>query len=244
MAEETNNFDEQMHASAVQFLIYEDDREAAIALLSCTLDLEQINTNFGINIYTAILRGSRSIYEKIRDKEHPITKSILAAFNAVFPTDSEVDYLTAKANLIDVTPDWKTQMLEIALGKEAHNQGIEIKDRATISWNNLRFRSETEKRIAQALDKAGVLFLPNCLARLNTPEGRKNKEPDFVICKDGKWGILEIDGPFHTPATAAEEHERDRYFRDYGIKVERYKADKCYQQPDKVVTEFLNLLKK
>lgn len=77
-----------------------------------------------------------------------------------------------------------------------HNQAVEAVS-ARI-WNNLRFRSESEVRIAQALDRAGVLFLPNCKARLGSPEGRRNRESDFMICYEGKWGILEMDGePFH-----------------------------------------------
>jgi hypothetical protein len=67
-------------------------------------------------------------------------------------------------------------MLEIAQGKEVHNQGIDINNRVTIMWKNLRFRSESEKKIAEALDRANVLFLPNCLARMNTPEGRTRNQ--------------------------------------------------------------------
>src|SRR5260221_13242884 len=104
----------------------------------------------------------------------------------VMPWDCVVKYILVRANFVDIEPGWKAQMLEIALGKEVHNQGITINNRAMMIWQNLRFRSESEKKIAEALDRAGVLFLPNCLARLTTPDGRKNKEPDFVICSQGR----------------------------------------------------------
>jgi hypothetical protein len=162
------------------------------------------------------------------------------------PWDCAIQNILIKANLIDIEPDWKAQMLDIALGKQVHNQGIEIKNRATMIWQNLRFRSESEKRIAEALDRAGVLFLPNCLARLTTPEGRKNKEPDFVICHQGRWGILEVDGePFHPPSRTVEDHKRDRDFYAYGIQIVlHFDAAECYQQPDRVVKQFLALLTK
>lgn len=182
----------------------------------------------------------------IHDENHPTNQAILKALNAVLPWGTGVKYVLIKSNLIEVGPDWKAQMLDIALGKEVHNQGIEIKNRATMIWQNLRFRSESEKRIAEALDRAGVLFLPNCLARLTTAEGRKNKEPDFVICHQGRWGILEVDGePFHPPSRTTDDHKRDRDFYGHGIRlVQHFDAAECYQQPDRVVKQFLALLTK
>ncbi len=121
------------------------------------------------------------------------------------------------------------------------NQGVN----APYTWNNLNFRSKTEIKIAEALDQTGVLFLPNCKARLNTPEGRRNLEADFLVCYEGKWGILEVDGPHHTSLRRVEEQERERLFRHYRILIiERFDAERCYNQPDRIVQEFLQLLKK
>ena len=87
----------------------------------------------------------------------------------------------------------------IDVDNTSNNQGIQFYSNSTIhTWENLRFRSKTEIKIAEALDRTGVLFVPNSLARLTTPKGRENKEADFLICYNGKWGVLEVDGPFHT----------------------------------------------
>ncbi len=240
------SFDERIHASAVQFLIQENEKDAAIALLACTFELSFRDERFGDTIYSALLRGPRWVYDIIRDENHSTTKTMAKALNAVMPWDSSVENIFIRASFVDVEPDWKGQMLDIALGKEVYNQGITIQNRATMIWQNLRFRSESEKRIAEALDRAGVLFIPNCLARLTTAEGRKNKEPDFVICSQGRWGILEVDGePYHPPSRTVDDHKRDRDFRANGIKVvEHYDARECYQQPDRVVKQFLELLGK
>src|SRR5260221_503562 len=106
--------------------------------------------------------------------------------------------------------------------------------------------SASSFKIAEALDKANVLFLPNCKARLGIPSSRENREADFLICTDGKWGILEVDGePFHPPSRTVYDHERDRLFRSHGIRVvEHYDATKCYNEPDTVVQEFLQMLNK
>jgi very-short-patch-repair endonuclease len=98
--------------------------------------------------------------------------------------------------------------------------------------------------VAQALDRAGVLFLPNCRARLNLNDKRTNREADFLVCHHGKWGILEVDGePFHPPSRTVQDHERDRLFQKHGIKtIEHYDATRCYNAPSDVVAEFLQLL--
>ncbi len=51
-----------------------------------------------------------------------------------------------------------------------------------IEWQNLYFSSVSEVKIAQALDRVGVLFFPNCRGRLTTIQGRQNRECDFLIC--------------------------------------------------------------
>jgi hypothetical protein len=111
------------------------------------------------------------------------------------------------------------------------------------TWNNLCFRSETEIRIARAFDKVqGVLFLPNAQARLGHPRGRENREPDFLVCYRGKWGILEVDGQKYHPS-AAKDHARDRLFKLHGISVvEHFDATDCYENPEHVVKQFLYLL--
>lgn len=124
---------------------------------------------------------------------------------------------------------------------DVHNQGV---GRRRISeWEGLRFRSESEVRIAKVLDQGGVLFFPNCRGRLNVGKRRDNREADFLVCHEGRWGILEVDGePYHP--SAAEDHERDRLFRAYGIHVERYTSERCFETPHVVVEEFLELLRR
>ncbi|MEH2430715.1 MAG: pentapeptide repeat-containing protein [Nostoc sp.] len=131
-------------------------------------------------------------------------------------------------------------------GKVVNNQGIPFNPTWRIyHWEGLRFRSKNEIEIAKALDEAGVLFLPLCLARLNTPTGRRNLEPDFLVCHHGKWGLMEVDGPYHTPLTRVDEQERERFFQHHGIRViQRFDAKSCEDKPHEVVREFLQLIEK
>ena len=120
----------------------------------------------------------------------------------------------------------------------ASNQGIN----GRYKWNNFYFRSKTEIKIAEALDRTGVLFYPNSKARLNKADLRVNKESDFLVFHSGKFGILEVDGRnYHQ--IAADDHERDRLFKRHGIRViERFDATRCWNEPEQVVQEFLEIL--
>jgi hypothetical protein len=235
---------DQLLASAARFLIDGQEEDAASVLLSCSLRVSWGWHTVGKYALDIKLTGPRATYEILCNEDHPITQAILNALCAVFPEDAYIEHFTPCAELVGIDPDWRAELLEIARGKGVHNQAVEAAP-ARI-WNNLRFRSESEVRIAQALDRAGVLFLPNCKARLGSPKGRRNREADFLVCYEGKWGILEVDGePFHPPSRTAEDHERDRLFHDHGILVvQHFDASECFENPDGIVGRFLGILKK
>jgi len=145
--------------------------------------------------------------------------------------------------LINPDPDWREQAARVAGGKIIVNQAPNLPGGQILIWNNLRFRSEPERRVAAALDATRVLFFPNCVGRLNADDRRVNREPDFLVCEHGKWGILEIDGNAYHPS-AARDHERDRLFRAYGIRVvERFTATECVSDAPTVVQRFLRVLR-
>jgi hypothetical protein len=123
--------------------------------------------------------------------------------------------------------------------ENGNHQGIEFnREECLYHWNNLRFRCEEQVKIAEALDRANIFFFPNSQARLTTPEGRQNQEPDFLIFHQGKLGILQI-----CHADTEKDEERDRDFASAGICTIYYcEAHRCSQEADRVVQEFLELL--
>jgi very-short-patch-repair endonuclease len=68
-----------------------------------------------------------------------------------------------------------------------------------------------------------------------------NLEPDYLVCCEGRWGILEVDGPWHP--RAAVDSARDREFRRGGLVVERFEAEECWRDPDDVVAQFFRVLR-
>lgn len=111
----------------------------------------------------------------------------------------------------------------------------------SIAWHGLTLRSHSEVKIAKALDHKGVMFLADPKIRLDTESHRQTREVDFLIQYQGKWGILEVDGPHHQHSTEADQW-RDARFAERGLLVLRFPADQCYRQPDTVVETFLESL--
>jgi hypothetical protein len=181
-------------------------------------NLNKINLS-GADLSGAKLDGTILAYQKVSEE-----------------LQREKQELTEQVQLLQAQLD-KQKLAEDL--RQASNQGIN----APYQWNGFYFRSRTEIRIAEALDRAGVLFYPNSKARLNKAEARVNRESDFLVFQAGKFGILEVDGrEWHQ--TAADDHERDRLFKRHGIRViERFDAARCWNEPDEVVQEFLEILR-
>ncbi|MCA0458639.1 MAG: DUF559 domain-containing protein [Chloroflexi bacterium] len=110
-----------------------------------------------------------------------------------------------------------------------------------IAWHGMTLRSHSEVKIAKALDRKGILFLADPKIRLDTENHRQTREVDFLIQHNGRWGILEVDGPHHQHSAAADQW-RDSRFSQHGLVVVRFPADLCYRQPDTVVETFLQKL--
>ena len=75
MEETEISYDERMHASAIHFLISEKEQEAALLLLSCTVDLEVQHSNWSGDGYALYLRGPIQVYEVLKNEEHQLQKA-------------------------------------------------------------------------------------------------------------------------------------------------------------------------
>jgi hypothetical protein len=109
----------------------------------------------------------------------------------------------------------------------------------SLEWKGMIFRSKSEVRIAKTLDHRRIFFIPPTRVRVGKTE-RQNRELDFVICHKGKWGVLEVDGPYHD---AKFDAQRDQVLRAHGIvNIQRFPSERCYQEPHTVIDEFLRKL--
>lgn len=83
-----------------------------------------------------------------------------------------------------------------------------------------------------------MLFFPKVTARLTTPDGKQNQDSHFLICYQGKLGILVVD-----VEDAALEAATDGILQSQGIRhIQHYDVTECTAEPHGVVLEFLQLL--
>jgi very-short-patch-repair endonuclease len=121
----------------------------------------------------------------------------------------------------------------------------------TKEWGGLYLRSEAEVRIAEAPDKAEILFFANARGRVGLQEtiisngqltGRV--EADFLVFSQGKCVVLEVDGAHHAEGEQVIwDYARDRVLLRSGVPTVRFTAKDCMERPDEVVAELLSILR-
>ena len=234
-------------ASMARFLIEGDERDEARLLLACTVEseartyYEQYSTDKALVL---TFHGPRKVYDLLLDVSSNLFNAFKHAAEAMMP--SGFDFVQVQGRAAVVVPnsaDWRNELLAILDGRDVDNQAIGFK--ATRTYEGLRFRSESEVRVAQALDRMGVMYVPNCRSRIGSRHRRRSIEADFLVMVDGKWGVLEVDGEQWHVGHAARDHERDRPFHFHGAKiVQRFDAGECFENAGAVVEKFLALLRR
>jgi hypothetical protein len=186
---------------------------------------------------------NKDIDKEIRDSLWFILKGNIQWFEDEF-------YIELVTKLMDIEPDWRKTIKYLIANSKDLNQGLITekafakKDKEPIVYNEIKFASNAEIRIAQELESQKVLFFPLPLAvRRETGDNYKDhREVDFLICLNGTWGILEVS--YH-PDRYERDAEKDAWFKKSGILcIEHRSAERCYNQPKTVVAEFLNILSK
>lgn len=117
-------------------------------------------------------------------------------------------------------------------------------------WGGMYFRSETEIKIAEQLDKKGVLFFANVqglASKKGSPVSAKGQfngrlELDFLVFYKGKLITLEVDGEHHQEkGQTRRDYIRDRILLREGIPTARFTASECYTHTEAVINEFLSM---
>jgi hypothetical protein len=234
-----------------RFLVDSDQPDAVRLLRLCSVEASEETDEWNNTVLRLVFVGPRRAYNVLRNNndsgaEWDLYKAIRTAVNAVLPKPFDCAEIDARIRLVDPPAGrWQDTTADLLAGGPVDNQAVGF-DQTQRSYEGLGFRSESEVRIAQALDRMRAMYLPNCRGRVGShPEARHSIEADFIVFLNGKWGVLEVDGePFHAPERSAHEHDRDRTFKRHGAAVvERFDAKRCYNEPDRVVAEFLTLLK-
>jgi Pentapeptide repeats (8 copies) len=154
----------------------------------------------------------------------------------------ETDLCQANLNKLVKSDEAITLDKKVIQDEAEHQQKIQYHSEDIILWNGLHFRSPAQVKIAEALDRTGILFIPNSQMRLTTPEGRQNQQANFLIFHQGKLGILEV-GDETSPQDNLPDEIRTISLIASGIYIcKQYSFAQCNEQPDEVVQEFLDIL--
>lgn len=116
-----------------------------------------------------------------------------------------------------------------------------------VEWGGLYLRSEAERRIAEALDQARVLFFANARGRVNLKDSIVSDEQltgrvevDFLIVHRGHCLVLEVDGSHHADeAQTIRDYAKDRVLLKSGVPTVRFTAQDCLTRPAQVVAEVM-----
>ncbi|WP_391558940.1 hypothetical protein [Robertmurraya sp.] len=131
---------------------------------------------------------------------------------------------------------WRDEVLKQLIGQGLNNQAsFPSSNQPFVEHEGIRFRSLSEKNLAPHFQASGVLFFPLPLAVC----GNQRKEPDYLVCKYGRWAILEVVSDHFHPSV---EREADRtiWFQNHHVSVRQYPAERCWRDPHNVVHDFLN----
>ncbi|WP_226573884.1 hypothetical protein [Microseira wollei] len=250
-----SEFLEKLHRTWVQALIEGGWNDCAAIIVDAELSFEEswdeyLNRPYisGLSIYLPL--SFHLIVTRDEDMQKVIKQyffSIAQGYVWDDMTDFPVNY---RVNLLEVEENWqKTIKFLIAKSKDL-NQALVTekvfarKGKEPIVYNEMKFASQSEIRIAQELEACGVLFFPLPLAVRHETGNiyEDHREVDFLVCLDGTFGILEIS--FHQNRYE-QDKQKDAWFKKSGILcIEHYPADNCYNQPQAVVNEFISILSK
>ena len=154
-----------------------------------------------------------------------------------------------RMRILDIEDGWREKIKEQIVNAKDTNQAVITgkvftrEKKQVLEYNEIKFASQSEIRIAQELERRKTLFFPLPLA-VGNDTGilyKDHREVDFLVCSEGTWGILEV--AFH-PDRYEQDAEKDNWFKRSGILcIQHYTAERCYSQSSTVVEEFLSILK-
>lgn len=156
------------------------------------------------------------------DERQDIAKTIAIAANPFMPDQHAVGFRMYPDT---VTGDgWREDAKAWLAGGGITNQGRVRSDNvASRQEDGLLFRSASEIRLYRALKSLGVTFAPLPVF-LRGGANYARLEPDFVLLKDGRVMVVEVDGDTYHRETPVEAHRRLQPMDQEGAKIERVAA--------------------
>lgn len=257
--ESREEFLESIKRAAVEYLILEGDVAIAAMLVDATLETEDPEKFAAPDLYVGIpvayareFMVDLAVDPTSETLERALARQAIARVCKHQFTDWEgLTYrpeIQFRIKLSQPNPDWEAQTRALLTQGGGTNQGAiselvkQRRGEQMLTYHELKFASASEIRIAQELERRGVLFFPLAVGVVSeTGVGYKDRrEVDFLVCQDGAFGVLEVS--YH-PNRYEQDSEKNAWIKRHGVLcVEHYSAERCYNQSSDVVNEFLAVL--
>jgi hypothetical protein len=249
-----DEFDSAVHRTLVEYLIRTRQPDIAAVILDGEVELSFGENDFGsrfVERYSIDVPAEQ--FALVGDNDR-VKKALSDALRKVaggqycwagrvsIPDDFPIVF---RIKLLPSEEGWQVVARSLITNPKGANQAL-VSDiasdgRPLHKWNELRYASASEVRIAQELERRKVLFFPLAVAvRAETGKNwQDHREVDFLVYENGVWGILEV--AYH-PNRYEQDSEKDLWFKRSGVLcVQHFTAERCYNEP-KVVSEFLAVL--
>ena len=242
---------DRIHRTWIEFLLAANMREVAALVADANLRVLYDNWSaYGIGVdlspsSTLYLADSSKYKQTLESTLQLVSRGHLSDQNGNTIDELKIEF---RIRLIDAEENWREVVKELVANAKDPNQGTITEkvfartNKRPFVYNEMKFASQSEIRIAQEFERRQVLFFPLPLAvRAETGNlFEDHREVDFLVCQDGVWGTLEV--AYH-PDRYEQDKQKDLWFKRSGILcVEHYTAERCYQESSAVVSEFLSIL--
>jgi hypothetical protein len=248
-----NAFEEKLHRTWVQLLT--DNNYSEIAAIALETEVSVSYCGYDPEFIAFDIPTSSYVYVKNNDQIKKLMERAMLTVSQghIYDNNGEtVDELPFRyrVKLIEVEEGWQNIIKNLIVNAQDPNQALisekvrARKNKQIYMYNEMKFASHSEIRIAQELETRKILFFPLALGvRADTGNFyNDHRELDFLICQDGTWGILEVS---HHPDRYEKDSEKDSWFKQSGILcVQHYSAERCYSSSKAVIDEFLTILAK
>jgi hypothetical protein len=165
--------------------------------------------------------------------------------------DVEARYVYVGPALPRLGSDWRDDLQKHLTAKDVTNHAARVSNpKPELRRDSFTFDSREELRVYEALKRAqAALPADATIAIFPLPLGRvgigNTWTPDFLVVRDGKAGLIEVDGPHHRGRLAADS-TRDRHWRNSGfVHMERILVEETSQDTelDSLIRAFLKRLR-
>ncbi len=149
--------------------------------------------------------------------------------------------------LPEVSSDWRSALQSRLTSDTTTNHAARVTNRRR---EGFAFDSREELRVYEALKRAqATLQADATISIFPLPLGRvgigNTCTPDFLVVREGRAGLIEVDGPHHRGRLAADG-TRDRHWRNSGfVHIERILVEETAKdsESDALVRTFLKRLR-